>query len=1118
MFELSAETVAAVAAKWCRNPFYAPDTVVLGLDIGIEGIGIAVRRGTELLYCKSLLVDLPEAKALAKRRALRAARHTRKNYRVRMRRLRALMEKHGLPWVSDDVFSRSDPFKLRYRAMTGKLASREALSLCIRSCVERRGYDYHAMCDMGAVEYPWGSEPSLSDAKKWIASAYIAPEDKEYFKEFATELEYNKKELDEQKAKEWVDLVEARVDQAEQCGISAVLKEYVRHKSHERRARGHNFPRKHVREHLEGILERHREMIQDYEGFCAALFLPNDTRKNKKHSIFYYNRKTPDEAKRHYERKVKPCPYAEWLDLPGASQLRCSSCGDKDIRRWALIDFVSNRTFWLTEGKQLPRRGYLPGEAVRCLAEVIQREKPCSWTEVKTMMAEAIKPLRFVPKNDWNKAQMEQLKDIVVPDGKSRAKRAGMSREAAEELVKRVTDGGREWEPERLEEQRRAMGLYEHRAKIEVTSGIYPQVRTLLGTPKRPSARRADEDPFATGGELQRIFGQELAEQLKGKVCPDYCVVECVRDAPANSLQKAEREKRIKQNRERITKLAESFGRQHLSDAERKRLKLFTEQGGTAQTPAICPFTGQTLGCDPFAAELELAHLFPNARGGLYVTENLVLTTRTVNAAMGNRTPKEATKAGLPGWSSWEQQLERIRHWSAAKKAIYTFEPTVEEPFPKQLGNMIRTAQLAAELRRLVALWMGIESDPEQIRRRIGNPSGTYTAAARRGMLWDEYQKDRSNNLHHRMDAAVMSCIPPAEGINDVRYGGIFYTSTESANRRLTCIPGLPLPDFRQEWYQPKTCPVCIRESRSKTKPLGDSTFWRIEPDGEPWQRTSLDPSKKQQKKKENQNPVDVISGALIKMGIRSELRPSGGDIEKWLLKCQEAFKDDPDVITKPLRLRDGARTPVKSIWKCGKMKGHMGNSPIGWSGVRTPDGKWEQMRILDGSNDRMEIWLGWNAKKKQWEYYKRVIPTAAALAGLRRMGLPWRGREGAPEYLIKLLDENKCRDLYQMQCGTLPPHAVRVGKIRRGDLSLLRFSVDTKKAKKLGSDPQSLPIESYGKVSAIPSNGQVQFKCVTHKDRNLATMSKASDLAQKLLGLPSPSDKALELGLTPPV
>ena len=73
----------AVAQKWNNDPFFAPDTVVLGLDIGIEGIGITVRRGQEWIYSKTLLVDLPEAQALAERRAFRAARHARKNRKTR---------------------------------------------------------------------------------------------------------------------------------------------------------------------------------------------------------------------------------------------------------------------------------------------------------------------------------------------------------------------------------------------------------------------------------------------------------------------------------------------------------------------------------------------------------------------------------------------------------------------------------------------------------------------------------------------------------------------------------------------------------------------------------------------------------------------------------------------------------------------------------------------------------------------------------------------------------------------------------------------------------------------------------------------------------------------------
>ena len=202
---------------WTQHDFFAPDTVTLGIDIGMEGIGIAVRKGTDLLYCKTLLVDLPEAQALAQRRAFRASRHARKNRRTRMRRLKALFEKHELPWVDDDIMARSDPFMLRHRALTKTLASREALSICIRSCVLRRGYDYFAMDDDSTGEYPWGAELNLKDAEKWVRSAFVDAEMRDYLIDMADSLSEK-----EDKQEAWKKLVEARHGKA----FEGLLKRY----------------------------------------------------------------------------------------------------------------------------------------------------------------------------------------------------------------------------------------------------------------------------------------------------------------------------------------------------------------------------------------------------------------------------------------------------------------------------------------------------------------------------------------------------------------------------------------------------------------------------------------------------------------------------------------------------------------------------------------------------------------------------------------------------------------------------------------------------------------------------------------------------------------------------
>ena len=90
---------AARAREWEAHEFYTK-AVVLGIDIGMEGIGLYLRRGAEELWAKSVLMELPKSEALLGRRQKRAWRHCRQNRDVRLQRLRVLMEAHGLevPW------------------------------------------------------------------------------------------------------------------------------------------------------------------------------------------------------------------------------------------------------------------------------------------------------------------------------------------------------------------------------------------------------------------------------------------------------------------------------------------------------------------------------------------------------------------------------------------------------------------------------------------------------------------------------------------------------------------------------------------------------------------------------------------------------------------------------------------------------------------------------------------------------------------------------------------------------------------------------------------------------------------------------------------------------------
>ena len=167
-------------AKWQTHPFYQ-SAVVLGLDVGLEGIGVCVRRGDEILYAKTWLYDVPDAARLEGRRQLRSARHCRANRRTRLHRLRMLFIKHGLPWPAEDsqAMRNSDPFILRYRAVASSngLASREALSIAIRHCVAHRGHDYDYFSDEGS--YPWGNTTEFKKVMKELETLWLTTKEAE---------------------------------------------------------------------------------------------------------------------------------------------------------------------------------------------------------------------------------------------------------------------------------------------------------------------------------------------------------------------------------------------------------------------------------------------------------------------------------------------------------------------------------------------------------------------------------------------------------------------------------------------------------------------------------------------------------------------------------------------------------------------------------------------------------------------------------------------------------------------------------------------------------------------------------------------------------------------------
>jgi len=1073
------------SVKWSEAPFYE-SALVLGVDIGLEGIGVYLRKGREELFAKTFLFDVPETGRLEGRRQKRAWRHARKNRATRRKRLKSLMEKHGLPWVADEVLTKTDPFQLRHRAITNGIASPEALSICIRHLVDHRGFDYFAFAEEGA--FPWGDSDSAKETVKWISTNFIDEESEKYILDLVAPLDWSGEELAKVSSE-----LSARKEWCAANGIDQVLAEYSREKKSNLRkaARRNNFPRAMVEGHLREIITKHSQLLKDAPEFVEALFLKPKDKREKGQAIFHYNRKTRPEAQLVWERRINRCPYAAEL---GLGNPRVAKGSDAEVGAWKALEFLSTRRVEVVgkDGIKLIHR--ISPETIRTLVDIawsnrtlfLAKAKMPPFKEAKDFILKDIisvhgKGVKPVSSKDsaFNETFFTQLQDIIRPVAANLRGNASMSASAATRLFAIATAEGSDFNPEVIRERLNAVEFYNKRRTVLSTHlGLYPQVEYLLGKRKREGGGFRQ----VAHGRLHRLFG-EIAEKLDGKTAPDFCVVEVIRDAPRNQRQKSEFQKLQKSRRADREALFAAHGiTDSGSGSARRRITLHAQQNG------ICPFTGRPLPA-PLDPELEIEHLFPASRGGLSCDENLVLTFREVNGQKGERTPREAANANLAGWLTWDLMLKLSApmRWSSRKRDIFAFDPSEGTSVP-DFGNVTRTSQLARQLVRELAAWMGVEGDPEAERERIGTPSGWLAAQARRSWLEpDGYTKIRSSLVHHLVDAAILSHIPPAAGLNHVRYGGIFF---ESPDRKTRALPELA-PRIAH-WLGEETalCPVEKQRSNSRTRSLGDETFWKILPEDEKGKRRT-----RQRTKLDHNDYQDGIAldAELRRMKIPAEKIPSVKALDAWLDRVKGG-------IEAPLILLDG--TPVRNVHKFDS-KGEF-TMPLGWSAKTSDTGSLQGARLLDGKFDRLELWVGWNSRKGKWEYFRRLIPSRTALRHLEQTLPGWwkKNRKNV--------------------CGSLPGFARRVAMIRKGDTFLLPLGKDGK------LDLESTYVRWWFEVTSTRADGVVEMKSMARKkvEETLMEQAGARALVQtpsnpavlaQILALPGADTKALDLGLKPP-
>jgi len=907
-----------VPSGWRR--FY-DKALVLALDVGIEGVGVWLRKGWKPLFAHTFLVSLPEAAPLARRRAKRAWRHARESRKRREKMLKEWIVRHGLltqtmldeMWANPKAFER--PFEHRHRAIHNGVPSAHCLVICLRHLVKRRGFDYH-LTEEGA--YPWGEELDAKEIVKWAKYAPCAPEYRvKLLVEIQSDAPWAKDTKGEptEKYQTVVAALDRAVEEYRNRPIERMLERHMVEKGHpnlRERARTHNFPRELVKDHLFEICEKHQAFFAAGSFEQAMLELLGKrsgsgtwtTSDGGTQVVLDYHRRTRPEAERLWLRKTNDCPYAEELHRRGrvpAAKIKCDLRSDGAVRRFNLAMFLAERRVELADGAN--SRDYLPVNVIETMfadleqdisatEQMLAGESEAQVQRPKKPGANAFKKrfkdLKLAGKRKetgecFNDDFFDQLADLIHPELRMLRGRASLCAESARAIYEEMTAGGTILDPAKMRAQLKDCGYYDMRKDRDRSPGVYPQVEFLLGQRKhyddegrpRDVQGRKDGDGRAQHhGVLRKLFaGQlrlddgtvvDLSEELDGAETPEFVIVETIGDMPRNEDERREMKKQNKESRARKNAIIEGkYGLKlrELSDSQIRRVLIFDQQANE-KGEALSPYTGEPLGRNPLDPNLQIEHIFPEKRGGIWIMDNLAITTRGENGTKGNRTPFEWLERNV------NNHLAAM-NWNKAKRAQFCRE---ESSCP-QWDNTTRMAQIARHLRGEVIHWLGIRQKcarivdggkravetSREIAERIGTPVGGQTAACREEWLprilfpqmYREvtakdgrtyWSKNRLNLRHHLWDAAVLSHIPPGVGMNSVECGGIFLTKLDaSGDTKITVLPGLG-PDLGA--FEKENAERCLvskpRQAKSKKSRYKETIISLPDAEGKTWAREAL--------------------------------------------------------------------------------------------------------------------------------------------------------------------------------------------------------------------------------------------------------------------------------------
>ena len=374
----------------------------------------------------------------------------------------------------------------------------------------------------------------------------------------------------------------------------------------------------------------------------------------------------------------------------------------------------------------------------------------------------------------------------------------------------------------------------------EVATGLYDARKALAAKRNVPDdgllKPYSSYSPICTNPVVLRSCAQ--LRRIINSIIRHYGLPDTIRVEVAKELKHTKREKKLvddgnKYNKREKEKAADDIVEYlGLSSADQVRgrdidkVRLYNEQGGKDL------YKGQGIDFGRMLTEkgyVEIDHILPYSRSCDNSRTNKVLVLTKSNRDKANRTPCEWMTSGEPTAPNWDEFCIRMDVWASGKEPKHYYSSKLaklkEDNFTKNIDSFIsRNLNDTRYMSKDVAKWLtDCLPFPEDGRKHVFCVSGAATALMRGiwriGILDDDGKKNREDDRHHAVDAAVIAACTPSI----VR--GIALISEEHATHRDTdrlLNHSLPYPEYRD---QVKAWIPCIVPTYSPTRTATGALF-----------------------------------------------------------------------------------------------------------------------------------------------------------------------------------------------------------------------------------------------------------------------------------------------------